>query len=177
MAGQWEIPKWLTDPSLDHDWDNPDIEWLLKGVGDVYHIQEAYGFKEDGAIATRLRRHGIQTTYFQKGKAPPLAILVKGPTAADINGVAPMAKEISGQILNPDLAVHVEIISSDTIPWGGVEDFYTKINKRQPNLRKHYDEDSNESEPSSKDEPTNGQAKESWVFSLPILLSESNSEQ
>ena len=62
LAGQCKIPKWLTDPSLDHDWDNPDIAWLLMGVGDVYHIQEAYGFEEDGAIAMRLREHGIQTT-------------------------------------------------------------------------------------------------------------------
>ena len=79
-------------------------------MGDVYHIQEARGFEEDGAIAKRLREHGIQTTYFKNGKAPPLAILVKGPTASDINGVNAKAYELSEQTPNPDLAVLAEII-------------------------------------------------------------------
>ena len=99
-------------------------------MGDVFFVQEAHGLEEDGAIAIRLREHGIQTTYFQKGKAPPLAVLVKGPTAADINGVIPQARQISGQTPNSDLEVHVAIISSDTTPWGGVEEFCTKICER-----------------------------------------------
>ena len=164
LAGQWEIPKWLTEPSLEHDWDKPDIAWLLGGMGDVYHIQEAHGFEEGGAIAKRLREHGIQTTYFQKGKAPPLAILVKGLTAADINGVAPMAYEVSGQVLNPDLAVHVEIISSDTIPWGGVKDNSENM------MTKTQMSPSDQSE----DEPTNGPAKDDWA---PILSVKSGSDQ
>jgi len=175
LAGKWEIPKWLTEPSLEHDWDNPDIFWLLAGMGDVYYVQEAHGFEEDGAIAIRLREHGIQTTYFQKGKVPPFAILVKGPTAADINGVIPEAREVSGQSPNPDLAVHVEIISSDTISWGGVEDFYAKIGERQPQFRKHDDKDSDESEPSSEDEPKTGRQK--MIGASPTWSVKSSSDQ
>ena len=66
LAGQWEIPKWLAEPSLEDDWDNPDVSWILAGMGDLYNVQEAHGFEEDGAIAKRLGEHGIQTTYFKK---------------------------------------------------------------------------------------------------------------
>ena len=50
-------------------------------MGDVFLIQEPTGFEEDGAIADRLHLHGFKVTYLRKGKAPPLAVLVKGPTA------------------------------------------------------------------------------------------------
>ena len=116
LAGQWEIQQWMTEPTKDGEWENPDIWFSASGVGDVFLIQEAWCFEEDGAIADRLRLHGFKVTYFRKGKAPPLAVLVRGPTAEQIRECIPAAEELSGQRPKLELALSVEIVASDTVP-------------------------------------------------------------
>ena len=80
LASQWEVPKWMTEPIKANgglDWENPDNSRIAHGIGDIVMVQEAWGFEEDGAIADRLRLHGCKVTYFQKGRAPPLACLAR----------------------------------------------------------------------------------------------------
>ena len=70
---------------MDNDeWTNPDVENLINGIGDIFLIQEAEGFEDDGPIAKRLASHSMKVAYFQKGSAPPLAVVAKGPFAEDI---------------------------------------------------------------------------------------------
>ena len=96
--------------------------FIAAGAGDIFLIQEAWSFEEDGAIADRLLLHGFKVTYYRKGKAPPLACLVRGPMAEQIKDTIPTAEALSGQAPQPELALSVEIVASDTIPWGGVDD-------------------------------------------------------
>ena len=128
IGGNQPVPKWLTEPTLENDsWTNPDVEQLINGQGDIYLIQEAVGFEDGGAIANRLMQHSMKTAYFQKGSAPPLAVVAKGPLAEDltINGEA--AHRVSGMRPDPANEIALTILACDTIPWGGVKDFYTHI--------------------------------------------------
>ena len=131
MNGNQPIPKWLTRPTLDNDdWTNPDVDAIANGLGDVFLIQEAEGFEDNGAIAKRLLSHSMKPAYFQKGKAPPLAVVAKGPLADDIRFYGDAAEELSGQRPAPEDEISIVILACDTIPWGGVKDF---TNHHQPN--------------------------------------------
>ena len=117
IGGNQPIPKWLTEPTLENDsWTNPDVEQLINGQGDIYLIQEAVGFEDGGAIAARLLSHSMKTAYFQKGNAPPLAVVAKGPLAEDITINGDAAYRVSGQRPDPDNKIGLTILACDTIP-------------------------------------------------------------
>ena len=86
---------------------NSDIWQIANDIGDISMVQEAWGFEEDGAIADRLRLHGFKVRCFQKGKAPPLACLVRGPKAEQIRENTAAAEQMSGQTPDPSLKVSV----------------------------------------------------------------------
>ena len=176
IAGNQPIPEWLTTPTLAHDkWTNPDVEYLINGHGDIFIIQEAEGFEDDGPIAKRLAAHGMKTAYFQKGSAPPLAIVAKGPCAEDIRYYGDEAERLSGQRPRPEDEISIVILACDTIPWGGVKDFCNQTIPHD-NLRRHQREappSPDDGSPSKEDEPSertpdgedaqDPQAKQPWA--------------
>ena len=123
------------------------------GQGDIFLIQEAEGFEDGGAIAARLLSHSMKTAYFQKGKAPPLAVVAKGPLAEDIRYYGDAAEKLSGQRPSPENEISIKILACDTIPWGGAKDF---SNHHEPiphdNLRRHQKEAPPDDEESSSNE-------------------------
>ena len=79
IAGIHKVPKELTTPARNKSWCNPCIEWIVRGIHDITCIQEAHGFEPGGTIANYLKECGFALAYHQEGKAPPLAVIVKGP--------------------------------------------------------------------------------------------------
>ena len=119
VGGNQPVPKWLTQPTHDHDdWTNPDVEQIINGQGDIFLIQEAVGFEDGGAIAARLLSHSMKTAYFQKGNAPPLAVVARGPLAADITANGEASFALSGQRPPPENEIALTILACDTVPWG-----------------------------------------------------------
>ena len=96
-------------------------------MGDIFLIQEAWGFEEDGAFADRLRLHGFKVTYYRKGKAPPLACLVRGPTAEQIRESIPGAETLSGQTPKAELALSVEIVVRGVELMTSMKNDYSKV--------------------------------------------------
>ena len=105
-------------------------------------IQEAVGFEPGSPIEADLQKHGFVVKYFQKGDAPPLAVLAKGATREQLESVRHETdvrtgghysggQWVSGTQVRPDLECTIIVRAADTIPWGGTDAFYERNARHQ----------------------------------------------
>ena len=95
---------------------------------------------------------------------------MRGPTAEQIRQNQDASVQLSAQKLSPELAVSIEIVASETIPWGGIDVFYAhqaSKNTYSSKLAHNEEPSSSSSSPptSSSNEPA---SKEDWACTFCI---------